>query len=179
MVRSAQILPSPRQDIILKELHPDDVTENYVAWMNDPEVVRYTEQKFMSHTVETVTRFVDEIWQAEDSFLFGIFIDEKHVGNIKLGPINIYHQHAGLSYIIGDKKFWGKGVARASIAAVIAFGFLNINLHKIWATCFDENTASVRALESNGFIIEGRLRHQLMVNGKYTDQIFLGKLSDQ
>jgi len=179
MVRSAEMLLTARQNMMLKELHPDDVTEDYVTWMNDPEVVIYTEQKFMSHTMETVIQFVDEHWQAEDSFLFGIFIDEKHVGNIKLGPVNKYHQHAALSYIIGNKLYWGKGVASAAIAAVTVFGFSKISLRKIWAASFDENTASIKALEKNGFIIEGRLRQQLMINGKCADQIFLGKLSDQ
>ena len=179
MVRSAEKLPSPRQDMMLKELHSDHVTENYVAWMNNPEIVRYTEQKFMFHTMETVSKFVDEIWEAEDSFLFGIFMDYQHIGNIKLGPVNRHHQHAALSYIIGDKNYWGKGVASSAIAAVTAFGFSKIGLRKIWASCFDENKASIKALERNGFTIEGRLRHHLMINGRCADQIFLGKFSDQ
>lgn len=179
MVRSAEMLLTARRNIALKELHPDDVTEDYVSWMNDPEVVLYTEQKFMSHTVETVTQFVHEMWQAEHCFLFGIFMDDQHIGNIKLGPVNRYHQHAALSYIIGDKKCWGRGVASAAIAAVTVFGFSKIGLRKIWASSFDENTASIKALEKNGFMIEGCLRQQLMINGKCADQIFLGKLSDQ
>ncbi len=179
MVRSAETLLTTLQNMTLKELHPDDVTEDYVAWMNDPEVVFYTEQKFISHTLEKVIQFVEGQWQTEDSFLFGIFIDEKHVGNIKLGPVNRHHQHAALSYVIGDKNYWSKGVASAAIAAVTIFGFSKICLRKIWASSFDENAASIKALEKNGFIIEGRLRQQLMINGKCADQIFLGKLSDQ
>ena len=178
MVRSAETLLTARQNMTLKELHPDDVTEDYVAWMNDPEVVFYTEQKFMSHTMETVIRFVDEQWQAEDSFLFGIFKDEKHIGNIKLGPVNRNHQVATLSYIIGDKDYWGLGVASAAIAAITVFGFSKLRLRKIFATSYYENTASIKVLEKNGFIIEGRLRQQLMIDGKCVDQIFLGKFSD-
>ena len=179
MVRSAETLLTTLQNMTLKELHPDDVTEDYVAWMNDPEVVFYTEQKFISHTMEKVIQFVEGQWQTEDSFLFGIFMDDQHIGNIKLGPVNRHHQHAALSYIIGNKNYWGKGAASAAIAAVTAFGFSKIGLRKIWALSFDENKASIKALERNGFTIEGRLRQHLMINGNCADQIFLGKFSDQ
>ena len=35
-----------------------------------------------------------------------------HIGNIKIGPIDVNNKSAELSYLIGDKSFWGKDMRR-------------------------------------------------------------------
>jgi len=179
MVKAALELRTSQQGMILRELQPQDVTEKYVTWMNDPEVVYFTEQKHTEHNVDSVTYFVNQQWQAEDCFLFGMFMADTHIGNIKLGPINWHHKNATLSYIIGDKDYWGKGLASCAIKTVVDFGFVELKLGKIWAASFDENIASIKALEKNGFVIEGRLHQHLIINGTRADQVFLGKVSTQ
>ena len=91
----------------LQELNIDDVSRNYVKWLNDYSVVRFTEQKFHKHTIKSVKKFVIEKKRKRDEFLLGIFLSNKktHVGNIKLGPINFKHKYAEISYFIGEKKF--------------------------------------------------------------------------
>ena len=64
--------------------------------------------------------------------MFGIFLGDefKHVGNIKLGPINSYHKRAEIGLMIGDKSVWGKGIATKVIRMVTHFGFSELNLLK-------------------------------------------------
>ena len=178
MVKPVIKLKTSSQKMMLKEIQPIDVTSKYVDWMNDPEVVFFTEQKYFNHDSDTVMQFVNQQWQSENNFLFGIFVNDSHIGNIKLGPINWYHKNATLSYIIGDKNYWGQGLAICAIEAAVDFGFNDIKLEKIWAASFCENIASIKALERNGFVIEGRLNKQLTLDGKRTDQVFLGKVSN-
>ena len=165
-------------ELELRELQPADVSPDYVDWMNDPEVARYTEQKHQRHSMAGVVRFVEEKLKSEADYLFGIFHDGTHIGNIKLGPINEHHQHADISYIIGRKEYWSKGVASAVVKAVADFGLKELGLGKICAGCFVDNAASLKVLERAGFVVEGRLAGQLLLDGKRTDQILLGRLAD-
>ena len=49
-----------KQKIYLKELSLKDVTKNYVRWMNDYNVVKYTEQRYKKHNKKDVAKFVME-----------------------------------------------------------------------------------------------------------------------
>tara|TARA_B110000503_G_C6813213_1_gene275829 strand:- start:224 stop:481 length:258 start_codon:yes stop_codon:yes gene_type:complete len=82
-----------------------DVTEKYVAWLNDYEVVKYTGQKYFEHFFSNVCDFVEQKYNSENDLLFGIFSNDTHIENIKLGPIRWEHKSAEVSYFIGDKNY--------------------------------------------------------------------------
>ena len=49
--------------ICLKELNPKNISKSYVKWMNDYNVVKFTEQRFKRHTYKDVKNFVRETSQ--------------------------------------------------------------------------------------------------------------------
>ena len=46
--------------IFLSELNRRNVTKKYVAWLNDYEVVKYTDQRNKKHTIKSVIQFVEQ-----------------------------------------------------------------------------------------------------------------------
>ena len=98
-----------------KILKKSDVTPKYISWLNDYEVTQFTEQKYLKHNYESVLNFVIEKYKSEQDFLFGIFYKNSHIGNMKLGPIKWEHKSAEISFFIGEKDFWGKGIATKCI----------------------------------------------------------------
>ena len=68
--------------------------------------------------------------------------NNKHIGNLKIGPININHKTSEISYFIGDKKEWGKGYATESVKLAIKYSFDNLNLYKCIAGVYESNFAS-------------------------------------
>ena len=110
--------------LTLKKLNPKkDITIKYLNWMNDPEIHKYTEQRYKKHSLADIRKFVVEKNKSKNEFLFGIFIEKRnenlHIGNIKLGPINFFHKNAEISYFIGEKKLWGKGYGSLAIKKII------------------------------------------------------------
>ncbi len=144
-------------DIFLRELLSEDVTEDYVSWLNDPEVNLFLESRFIRHTVSNVSRHVKELFYNNNFYMFGIFLGDefKHVGNIKLGPINSYHKRAEIGLMIGDKSVWGKGIATKVIRMVTHFGFSELNLLKISAGGYESNVISKKAFAKVGYKDEG------------------------
>ena len=73
------MLPDPKNviltknRIILRQLTVDDVTQNYVDWMNDPVVNEYLESRSVTHSMETVIEFVSNMHKSREDILFGIF----------------------------------------------------------------------------------------------------------
>lgn len=66
------------------------------------------------------------------------------------------------------KEYWGQGIMKEALRAIIPFGFNEIGIHRIQASVFPGNQASIHLLESLGFQTEGLLREFIYV--KYRNQ---------
>jgi ribosomal-protein-alanine N-acetyltransferase len=95
-----------------------------------------------------------------------------------LGNINCQHKTANLSYLIGAKKWWGKGIASLAIAAITEIGFWQIGLMKICAGVYENNITSLKVLLKNGYSLEGRRVGQYVYKNKRIDALIYGKHKD-
>ena len=138
----------------LRHLTEADVTESYLSWLNDPEVLRYLEVRFSKvGGLEELGSFVKTVNDSTDTVMFGIFRKDtgRHIGNIKLGPVKFEHARAEIGFLIGDRSSWGAGYASEAIQAVAQFGLQRLNLAKIGAGCYETNVGSMKALLKAGF----------------------------
>ncbi|MBE5958690.1 MAG: GNAT family N-acetyltransferase [Lachnospiraceae bacterium] len=79
------------------------------------------------------------------------------VGFIILSDMNRYDGYMELEYAI-EEKYRNKGYATQAIKKMIDYGFREMNLCAIAAWVRSHNVASVKCLEKNHFVFEGRLR---------------------
>lgn len=75
--------------------------------------------------------------------------------------------------------YWGHGYASEAVGCLLAFGFENLNLHRIEAGCSTEHFASQRVLEKNGFQKEGCSRRNLPIRGEWKDNYNFGILVEE
>lgn len=85
------------------------------------------------------------------------------------------HQHARLSYWLGLSD-WHRGYATEAVHAVLAYGFKQRQLHRIYAPHFLNNPASGRVLRKVGMTYEGRMREHYRRFGEYVDVELYGML---
>lgn len=160
-----------------------DCKQRYVDWLQDPEVNRYLETRFVPQTIETVTSFVRGISVSPHSYLFAIVDRETslHVGNATLGHINPFHLFADVSYFVGDRNAWGRGLATDAVRVVTRFGFERLGLHRIQAGFYETNIASRKVLEKAGFRYEQTLRKKLRQSesSSWEDHVYVGALRDE
>ena len=166
--------------IILKEIISKDVSLDYVNWMNDSEIVRFTDQKNLIHTKNKIKKFVNEKKKSKSEFLYGIFFIKNkkkiHIGNIKLGPINFLHSNAQISYIIGKKEFQRRGIGSLAIKKVLQIAKRKFKLRKIIASIYPKNIGSRKVLLKNQFLLEGKLRKMQYFENKREDLLLFGKI---
>jgi len=165
----------------LRPVELEDCTATYVGWLADPQVNRYLETRWSTHDLDTVRQFVSAMRNDADNVLFAICEAEggTHVGNIKLGPVNWIHRYADISYFIGDRSFWSRGLATDAIRTVTGFGFEVLKLHRLQAGVYRSNGASARALERVGYALEGTLRQKLRADSAWEDHLIYGITADQ
>jgi len=167
--------------VTLRILVPDDCCKKYVDWLNDPLVNRYLETRWEPQSMVGVREFVETMVAATHSYLFAIIENTSgcHVGNIKIGPINPRHSFADVSYFIGDRSWWGRGLATEAIVIVTQLGFARLGLHRCQAGVYRGNGGSVRALVKAGYREEGFQRRQLLAAEGWEDHLWFGILKEE
>lgn len=171
------ILQSKR--LYFRGLESSDVNEKYYSWMNNSNVIQYTESRYYPNTIERISQFVASANSDPNSVIFAIILKEndQHIGNIKLGPINWVYRVADIGMIIGDKACWGKGYGSEAIGSIVNHAFNVLNLHKVTASYYSENIASEKICTNNMFKIEGTRKEHAFFNGKYVDVIQVGLIN--
>jgi ribosomal-protein-alanine N-acetyltransferase len=85
------------------------------------------------------------------------------------------HRHARLSYWLG-LPYWNQGYATEAVHAVLRYGFLQLNLHRIYSPHFQGNAASGRVLQKVGMTYEGRMREHYVRLDRFVDLELYGML---
>lgn len=159
----------------LEPLGPDDVTGEYVAWLNDPETFRYLGTKF-GQTPASVRQYVESVRPPDLLCRIVEKTSGAHVGNIALHSIHPVHRSAELGILIGAAEARGRGLGREACRLLIAYAFDHLNVHKITAGTVDRNVAMKQVFLGLGFTIEGTLRQQFYLEGTYHDIFRFGLL---
>lgn len=162
--------------LLLRALHAGDLNDTYLTWLNDPEVSRFLETRFLPQTLEGLEAY----WRAHRDdpacpwFAICLATDGRHIGNIKLGPIRWIHRRADLSLFIGERNCWGCGYASEAIELVRDWAFRELDLQKLNAGIYAGNIGSRRAFEKCGFELEGTLRQEVVGAGQRLDVWLMG-----
>jgi [ribosomal protein S5]-alanine N-acetyltransferase len=169
---------SSNKNIYLRELMDIDVTQSYVDWLNNKEINQYLESRIVTHSLGTVKHYVKDLFESSDNMLFGVFDNstDKHIGNIKLGNIDVFHRKADVGLIIGEKNYWGQGVATEMIKMISKIAKIKFSLNKLYAGAYSVNIGSIRAFIKAGWGQEGIQKKQSKFNDLFVDNIIMGKI---
>jgi len=117
------------------------VSEAYLKWMNDAEVMKYTQARYTTWTHDKLYKYI------ENPNLFGIMVDRLHVGNIK---IDISRHGIGEVGIIIGKDHWGKGYATEAVIRMNGYAKFK-GVRKLIACIYSENKSSIRVFKKAGY----------------------------
>ncbi len=164
---------------MLREFVEEDCLQIH-PYCSDEEVTRYT---FWGPNTEEQTRqFFDAAIQSQFQLprtTYEMVIADSSTGEV-VGNccLKAEKSNAELGYNI-SKAHWGKGIATEAARSMLEFGFQELKLHRIYATCRPENTGSYRVMENIGMKREGHLREHFMKNGMWQDSYLYSILESE
>ena len=176
-ILSVQKTSNGELSIAIRKLTINDIDKRYCGWLNDSNVNRYLESRF---TVWDINLLKEYFYEKDKSDIMIAIVDYEtntHIGNIKIASIDLLHGRAEIGIIIGDRKYWGKGVATIAIKMATHYCFTTLALHKVTAGAYIENVASIKAFLNNDFIIEGERKEHFLTPSGWTSAILLGKVN--
>lgn len=155
----------------LRVLRVNDVTQGYVNWFKDNEVVKFSNNQHRKFTLERQQEYVDCCLKDGNKELYGVFDNEFHIGNIVMSGLKSKQNRAEIGFVIGEKSYWNKGIMTSMISQIIVLSKNIYNLNKLVAYAIPANVAAIKVLEKNNFIPEGILKDHVLLNNKYEDEI--------
>lgn len=146
--------------------------ENMFSYCSNEEVAKYVtwdRHETIDNTIDFIM-FVLEQYQSKKIAPWAIEVKETNemVGTIDFVSWSTHHHHAEIGYAL-SQQYWGKGMIPEAATALLTFGFENMNLERIEARCFVENTASAKVMEKIGMTREGTMKKKMFTKGKFWD----------
>jgi RimJ/RimL family protein N-acetyltransferase len=102
--------------------------------------------------------------------------DGAFIGWCSLTRWNPDYRSASLGYCF-DNSAWGHGYATDATRALLQWAFDTLDLNRVQAETDTRNAASARVLEKLGFMREGTLREDCVVDGDVSDSWVYGLIS--
>jgi RimJ/RimL family protein N-acetyltransferase len=87
-------------------------------------------------------------------------------------------EQGAIGYVY-HKKYWGQGFATEACRELIKFGFKDLKLHRIFATCDRENTGSANVLRKSGMRQEGHFVKDKKIKGLWRDTLLFAILKSE
>lgn len=162
---------------VLRRLEEFDAVPLY-KYRNDKETTQLLGGFSLGFSMSAMHQWVQKTNEATDRIVWAIAKkrDDYCVGHIGLYEIDHRIRKAQIGTFIGDRNEWGKGLGTSTQAAVLRFGFLELNLNRIESIVLEGNKAMLRIKDKFGFRQEGVLRDYQYRNGRYHRAILLSLL---
>lgn len=159
--------------IYLQHLSEANATEEYSAWLNDPEVNFFLETRQAS--LQDLRDYIQTKNNDPQAELLGVF-DRKtdtHIGNVKLEPIDRVQKTAVFGIVIGNKQYWGHGIGTETVKLTLDYAFTILGLDEVQLGVIAENQRAQRTFEKSGFEFVRVEPQTLDHDGKLFDKIVM------
>ncbi len=162
----------------MRSLAAFDATPEYCSWLNDPEVYKYLEVRGV--TLEDVRAYIAKRNVDPNALLLGIFDkdNDRHMGNIKLEPIDWDKKTAVFGIVVGDKNYWRKGYGTEATRLIIDYAFQKLGLKEIILGFVSEHEAARKSYERAGFSYVRTDKKALCYDGISYDEIIMSIKKD-
>lgn len=137
-------------NVLIRPLERNDAYTSF-KWRNTPDIWSHTKFKPTKEiTIVDELAWIENVTKDSTSKRFAIIAGDEYVGNIYLTDIH-ESSHAEYHIFIGNRDYWGRGVARAASALILDYGKNELNLERVLLAVHENNTGAYHLYSSLGF----------------------------
>lgn len=165
-------------NVTLREFTPDDKFR-LAELANNPKISINLRDGFPNpYTLADAENFLEKFADQESALVLAIEYNGEYVGNIGLHKgIDVYRLSAEIGYFLGE-PYWNLGIMTKAVNLICDYGFINLDIVRIYAGIFEFNPASMRVLEKCGFKLESVAEKAIIKKGVIYNEFRYVKLID-
>jgi len=129
------------------------VTPMYLSWLNDAELMRFSEQRHKKHSISSCKTYLRSF---DNTANFFWAIEEQdnglgHIGNIN-AYVDIHNKVADIGILIGEVQAQKQGYGLEAWQAVMSFLFKNIEIRKVTAGTVSANLSMIKLMKNQSIL---------------------------
>ena len=161
--------------ILLSPFLVTDIADDYISWLNNLEVVRYSNQRFLNHTRESCIAYL-ESFSSNDNFFLAIRArDNNHMIGTMTAYFSPFHGTVDIGLMIGDVKQWGKGLGLDAWKTLMDYLLSECEVRKITGGTLRSNIGMIRIMERSGMHLEAVREKQQLFENEELDELYFAK----
>ena len=163
------------EKVFLKPFTASDITADYISWLNDSEVVRFSNQRFLKHDQESSSRYLASFEGTDNLFIsIRCLSDDRPVGTMT-AYVSRRHGTVDVGILIGDKAVWGTGYGQDAWNTLTNWLLQRDDIRKLTAGTLACNHGMIKLMERSGMHQEATRKQQEIVDGQAVDILYYAK----
>lgn len=158
-----------------KHLH-----QKYVAWLNDPELMRYSEHRHEKHDLESCRVYLKS-FEGTTNYFWAI--EENEIGLGHIGNINAYvnrkNSIADIGILVGAREAQKKHYGIEAWEGVCSFLFNTLHIRKVTAGTLSVNTPMLKIMDLANMVEDGIRKRHYIFEGHEVDVIHKALFKEQ
>ncbi len=153
------------------------LSDRYVAWLNDPATVRFSEQRHRSHDRRSCEAYFRDVAASGDLFIAIEAPELGHVGNITVS-IDGLNRSADVSIMVGEAAARGRGIATAAWCAIVDWLLGEGGMRRVTAGTMERNRPMIELLKKSGMTIETIRPRAFLCEGEEIGCVLAARFAD-
>jgi len=163
--------------VVLKPFLIADINDTYIGWLNDKNVMKYSNQRFLLHGMDSCLRY-----QASFEGTNNLFMAIRRLSdNDLIGTLTAYiasnHGTVDVGIMIGNQSIWGMGYGLDAWITMTNWLLRRKDIRKLTAGTLACNFGMIKLMERSGMVLEATRKDQEMVDGKAVDILYYAKFN--
>jgi RimJ/RimL family protein N-acetyltransferase len=164
---------------LLTVFKSSDITDLYLSWLNDPIIVRYSNQRFINHNESNSRFYLDSFEGTDNLFLLIQDLDElKAIGTLTIYT-SMIHETSDIGILIGEKTKWGNGYGLDAWQTTCNWLISTCNMRKITGGTLSGNEGMRRIFKKSGMHEDGKRLKQEIVDKTEMDIVYYAKFRNE
>ena len=162
--------------LFLSEFKSENITDEYISWLNDKELMKFSRQRFYHHTKSSCLNYFNS-FKSTDNLFFSINTpQEKLIGTIT-AYVNIKENVADIGILIGNKDFKSEGYGLSAWCLFQEYLFNEKKIKKITAGTLSGNIGMIKIIEKSNMRFKFKTEIEQIVDNQYYNELYYEKFT--
>jgi RimJ/RimL family protein N-acetyltransferase len=157
--------------VTLRAFSTANLTEAYLGWLRDPQLMKFSNQRFRTHSMDSCRAYFDSFTGSDNDFI-AIEYEGRFIGTMTVYR-SLVHGTADIGLLIGA-NVQGKGLGKDAWGTMLAH-LLASGTRKVTGGTLRCNEAMVRIMQRCGMQDDGVRAGQELVDGVAQDIVYFAK----
>lgn len=149
----------------------DHITDEYISWLNDPILMKYSEQRHHTHNRESCLAYFNNFNFKQNVFAAILVKDtNQHIGNINY-YIDKFNQTADMGILIGNHDVQGQGLGAEAWLSLMFYLFSIKDVRKVTAGTMSCNLRMLKIMKKSFMSLDSISSRYFLADGSEFDLV--------